>query len=153
MGCIGHPDDGLITIDSPGIPMGGKYGDPIGFAKRAKKHGLLLAWSVLWDCFVCYTQTPDGMVRVQWLFNRNGGLDIQPIRDEHLDVFLFMREQQGTSKTLLKAYYDGQKERKDRLKAERKARLRAMRGEAMRYADLRMGLRSPMASIIVPGVN
>lgn len=45
----------LVTLDTAGVPHGGRYGDVAWFADAAAAEGLRLGWNRLWRCFGVYS--------------------------------------------------------------------------------------------------
>ncbi len=142
-----------VTLNSPGVPSGGRYGDPRGFAKRGARYGFKLAWDTLWERFFMYSVDRDGVIIPHWPFSKDGGLTPQPITDEHLAVFIDLQQRYpGIKKTKERLH---QMETEEKAKAQRAAKEEydAIEDEVMRKVDLKMRLKTPNTSIIVPGMG
>ncbi len=81
-----------VSIDTPGVPTGGKYGNVEEFVKLIEPHGWKLAWSKVWNCFCLYEERPDGTIADLMHFVYPNGEPI-PLSPDWIDVFKFLREE------------------------------------------------------------
>lgn len=148
---VEHPT--WVTIDTPGVPSGGRYGDPRGFAKRGARHGFYLAWDTTWDRFFMYTRSRDRKLIPQWPFSRNGGLDPQPIRDEHLTVFLTLRKRFPRTERIMQSLGQWKKQQDDEQREAVRQDYERISKDVMRKVHLKMRTKTPHTSVLMPGFS
>ena len=141
-----------VSIDSVGVPTGGKYGQPRLLAEMIEPLGLELAWSWLYKCFTLYEVRSDQRIIDHFHFRRPIGLTTIPVTPFWFEVFRFMRERWGKEEMRKAMLMQGAKEDYE-ARREQEAEMEAMRIPVMDGVALDMGLRSPRAQIIVPGWN
>ncbi len=138
-----------VSIDTVGVPTGGKYGDVQRFAAKIAPHGLKLAWKQQWDCFVMYEVRGDEYIP-HVTFKDWSTMKPIPVRDEHIRTFLAMRKLYPTQPTIEFAM----KQHDAKLKYEKQVEMRQAREDRrealMRATDLSMGFVTPRALIVVP---
>jgi len=91
MSFISNPGLRLVTTDHIGVPHGGQFGDVSRYEPILARHGLLLAWSLIWDCFFVYTKLPGGKVVTQFKMRRGGG-PVIPLDRAFVDTMVTLRE-------------------------------------------------------------
>jgi len=138
-----------VSIDTAGVPTGGVYGDVRRVAEKIAKHGGKRAWAASWGHFVMYEVRADGVHVPHLHFTDWVGQPI-PVRDDHIRVFLWLREQYASQPTIELAM----KQHDAKLKYEKEIELqrqREERREALIHAtDLDLGLITPREMIVVP---
>lgn len=139
-----------VSIDTPGVPTGGKYGDARRFEQKIAPHGLKLAWKQDYDCFVMYEVRPNEEYVPHVTFLDWETMEPIPLRDEQIRVFLAMRETYPDQPTIEIAM----KRHNAKLKFEREAEQQKLRDERretlIRANDLSLGLVTPRVTILVP---
>ena len=105
MGQIGPSFWMWVTPDTAGVPRcGSGVGDPAGFMAEGARHGLKLAWSTVWEAFVCYSESAPGQYVTEHLFYDQKRCRALPVFRAHADLFRQLREMnrnQPASKTLM----------------------------------------------------
>ncbi len=140
-----------VSIDSVGVPTGGKYGQPRLLAEMIEPLGLKLAWSWLHKCFTLYEVRPDQRILDHFHFRRPDDRTTIPVTPFWFEVFRFMRERWGSAEMRKAIPMQAAKEDYE-ARLEQEAEMEAMRGPVMDGVELDMGLRTPKAQIIVPGM-
>ena len=140
-----------VTVDTPGVPTGGIYGEVDEFVKLIEPHGLKLAWSQIWDCFCLYEEV--GLDRILDHFHFIGRPNVPIALDEEwLDIFLCLRETAPTGTSLIAEMAKVAAEQKYLDKCEEQAMYEALEKPVMDEVEFPQRGRRPM--IIVPaGVN
>lgn len=91
---VGRPWWRCVTIDSAGVPKGGRFGRVAWFAEQVKRYGLTLCWSRLHGCFGLMSRRAPGKWTWHMHFRQGGvGSDITPLTREVLGLILWMRRQ------------------------------------------------------------
>jgi len=151
---IGPENWHWLTIDTAGVPSGGKYGDVRQFAELIAAEGWKLAWNQLWKHFVMYEELPDGSLVPHMHFVNWATGAVIPVREAHVGVFRHMREKHADKATVemaIKAELDGPARRAREMAEAERAEREARRPEIIRATDLSLGLSTPRMQIIVPG--
>jgi len=77
-----------VSIDSAGVPHGGRYGKPDWFARELEKKGLMLCWSRPFRCFSLVRRRGG-----RWTFLRHlvkGGIGSAPWRLDRRALWLIL---------------------------------------------------------------
>lgn len=96
----------MVTTDTAGVPSGGKYGDVRRFEEEAKRHGLLVGWCLMGDCFGIYTKDGPGRYTFQMRWWNPSTRQPKPLSREFLWLLLHLWSNhcRTTGKLLEEAY-------------------------------------------------
>ncbi|KKM07840.1 hypothetical protein LCGC14_1729880 [marine sediment metagenome] len=149
MGRIGPDYWHWTTVDTPGVPTGGKYGDVDAFVKLIEPHGFKLAWSQIWDCFCLYEEVGTGKILDHWHFIGRPTVPIALDKD-WLDVFLELRETAPRGTSLIAEMAKVAAEQKYLDQCEEEAMYAELEKPVMRALDVQE--QGPRPFFIMPGV-
>ena len=134
----------MVSIDSSGVPTGGRYGNVRRFARRAGRHGLKVCWSVLHHCFGIYTQEGPNTYTFQLLWRDAQTNEAKPLSDKLLWYLLYLWNQKcREGSRILEQAYKGviEKRNQEIAKAKYEAMTRHAR-EVGREARIQSGKRT-----------
>lgn len=145
---IGRENWCWVTIDSPGVPTGGIYGNPGKVAEKLTKTDYKLAWSMVWECFLLYYKAGENL-KVAWRFKDwTDGRPI-PVTEDFLIILNYMKEQSaGLDVSAFLKKLDAEECYEAMLQQE--ADFNAMEPEIMRSTMLELGLEGSKEMVIVP---
>ncbi len=92
----GYARWGMVTVDSPGVPHGGPFGNVDDFCARAEQHGLKIGWSREGQHFVVYIENGPGRYVPQMQLYRPKTDEPIPMTDKLLWLLLYCRERHFT---------------------------------------------------------
>jgi len=159
MGRVGPDNWNCVSIDSAGVPRGGRYGRPAWFAQKLKRYGLSLCWSRSWNSFALVRKKGG-----RWTFLRhlaNGGMANHPWRlgPNALALILYTWNRFGEQTPAMIAHMEqeAQKRLARRAADEQEALLHDdyRRRDVMEYVDISAGRRKVMSlpRIVVPKIG
>lgn len=141
-----------VSLDTPGVPHdGGAYGKPRWFARAMKPLGYVLAWNRLWNRFEMFRRQGNGNLVHEWGFSRDGGFSPQPITEEHVLVFKYLRHRYPSARTLNAAFARQARDEHQRMEEEYEKQTDAVEKDVTRHSNLDLGLLTPRTTIVVPG--
>jgi len=80
-----------VTTDHIGVPRGGLFGDVDRWEPVLNRHGLFLAWSLIWQTFGVYSKLPGGECVFQMHLKHKDGGPL-PIDQQLVDTLVLLRE-------------------------------------------------------------
>jgi len=151
MAFVGRPADQCVTTDHIGVPHGGMYGNVRHWEPVLKRHGLRLAYSLIWHSFLIYTidtEHPQHPLVCQMHLRHKDGGPI-PLDRRVVETMRFLRESYHRSdQTLLKQHFETRKQaKKDKREEEVREESQQTAREAVDRAWLAMGLAGPKVTV------
>jgi len=147
---IGLPEWQCVSVDSAGVPSGGKWGRPDWFAKKLKAVGLTLVWSRLHKNFGIARRAAPGRYIWQMHCCKGGaGSTPIPLGRELLRWVLTMwneAKRRDTGEINRKIAANKAKEKYDAMVAEATFH-QDSRKEVENYVDFHQGYRSPRVTV------
>ena len=146
---IGPENWHWVSIDSIGVPTGGRYGHPEQVAREIEPLGYHLAWSQLFHAFVLYSVGTDHRIRCEWTFYNAKDLIPIPVLPEWITILQHMKEHaagENVTDFLLKLEADV----KYQQACDEEAETQAMANDVMQATELDLG-RTPTVTVMVPG--
>lgn len=149
MGQIGPWWNMWVTPDTAGVPTCGMIGDPAGFVEAGAPYGFKLAWSCLWDAFMCYSEPAPGMYQTEHCFYDNKACKPLPVLRAHVDLFRQLRELDKNLPVSV-VLGDLRRKRKEREELDRRVMAAAMQFDVMRETRSTLGLRTRPTTLVMP---
>jgi len=138
-----------VSIDTLGVPSGGRYGHPAQVAREVEPLGYKLAWSQRFNAFVLYSVGADQRIRCEFTFYNAKDMIPIPVLPEWITILQHMKEHavgENVTDFLLKL----EAEVKYQQVCEDEAEDEAMANDVMQATELDMG-RTPTLTVVVPG--
>jgi len=140
-----------VSIDTIGVPTGGRYGHPEQVAKEIEPLGYQLAWSQLFGAFVLYTVGADQRIRHEFTFYNAKDLIPIPVLPEWITILQAIKED-AVGRNVTDFLLNLEADVKYQQACEDEADDEAMAHDVMQATELDMG-RTPNLTVMVPGRN
>jgi len=153
MSAIGPPSWKWFDTDTLSVPSFGIWGDVKRFEEAAKPHGLYVAWSGVFDCFVIYTIAPGGRFVLQDIRQNQNTGEPRPLDYAYLSWLIKTWELFGrmSVKTIALLREQAKRDERARLRKEDEDWTDDTRTESRRGWQLRTHRRSPAVMVLPKG--
>jgi len=142
---IGPQDWKWFTTDTAGVPQWGIWGDVRAFEVEAEPHGLHVAWSGIFNCFVIYTELFPGEFTLQDIRKDQVTGRPRPLDQDYLSWLIRTWEMFGrmSKRTIHALRAQADRDWKHKLDTEDREANELTRREVLRGWRLRTGRRDP----------
>ncbi len=80
----------MVSLDTAGVPQGGRYGDVRRFSSRAARYGIHVGWSRAREAFIVYTRRGRKFICQQLCVRPDG--EPVPLGEAYLQVLRHLRD-------------------------------------------------------------